>query len=117
LAAVRAAGGGDHRHFDADLRDPGAIAAMMEGIDAWSPIDVLVNNAGIQHTAPLEVMPVGKWNDIIAINLSAAFHTMRAAMPGMAARGYGRVVNIASVHGLVASKEKAPYVAAKHGIV
>ena len=117
LDAVRAAGAGDARHFDADLRDPDAIAAMMAAIDAWSPVDVLVNNAGIQHTAPLAEMPVGRWNDIIALNLSAAFHTMRAALPGMAARGYGRVVNIASVHGLVGSKEKAPYVAAKHGIV
>ncbi|HEY4528709.1 MAG TPA: 3-hydroxybutyrate dehydrogenase [Luteimonas sp.] len=117
LHAVRQAGGGDARHFDADLRDPDAIAAMMAAIDAWSPVDVLVNNAGIQHAAPLADMPVGKWNDIIAINLSAAFHTMRIVLPGMAARGYGRVVNIASVHGLVASKDKAPYVAAKHGIV
>jgi len=117
LAAVRAAGAVEARHFDADLRDPAAIAAMMAAVDAWSPVDVLVNNAGIQHTAALADMPVGKWDDIIAINLSAAFHTMRAALPGMAARGYGRVVNVASVHGLVASKEKAPYVAAKHGIV
>ena len=117
LDAVRKAGAGDARYFNADLRDPDAIAAMMADIDAWSPVDVLVNNAGIQHTASLAEMPVGKWNDIIAINLSAAFHTMRTAMPGMAERGYGRVVNIASVHGLVASKEKAPYVAAKHGIV
>lgn len=117
LEAVRQAGGGEARHFDTDLRDPDAIAAMMAAIDAWSPVDVLVNNAGIQHAAPLADMPVGKWNDIIAINLSAAFHTMRIALPGMSARGYGRVVNIASVHGLVASRDKAPYVAAKHGIV
>src|SRR5690606_7873446 len=89
LAAGRRAGAGDARHFDADLRDADAIAAMMADIDGWSPVDVLVNNAGIQHTASLADMPVGKWNDIIAINLSAAFHTMRAAMPGMAARGYG----------------------------
>src|SRR5699024_4512301 len=96
LDAVRQAGGGEARHFDADLRDPDAIATMMTAIDAWSPVDVLVNNAGIQHAAPLADMPVGKWNDIIAINLSAAFHSMRLALPGMAARGYGRVVNIAS---------------------
>ncbi|MGY1457754.1 3-hydroxybutyrate dehydrogenase [Luteimonas sp. A534] len=117
LDAVRAAGGRDVRHFDANLLDPDAISKMMADIDAWSPIDVLVNNAGIQHAVPLAEMPVGKWDAIIAINLSAAFHTMRLAMPGMAARGYGRVVNIASVHGLVASKDKAPYVASKHGIV
>ncbi|MGY0612280.1 MULTISPECIES: 3-hydroxybutyrate dehydrogenase [unclassified Luteimonas] len=117
LDAVQAAGGSDVRHFDANLLDPEAIATMMADIDAWSPIDVLVNNAGIQHAVPLADMPIGKWDAIIAINLSAAFHTMRLAMPGMAARGFGRVVNIASVHGLVASKDKAPYVASKHGIV
>jgi len=117
LDAVRAAGGGDVRHFDANLLDAGAIDTMMADIEAWSPIDVLVNNAGIQHAVPLAEMPVEKWNAIIAINLSAAFHTMRLAMPGMAGRGFGRVVNIASVHGLVASKDKAPYVASKHGIV
>lgn len=117
LAAVHAAGADEVRHFDADLRDPERIEAMMAQIDAWSPVDVLVNNAGIQHAVPLAEMPVQKWNDILAINLSAAFHTMRLAMPGMAARGYGRVVNIASVHGLVASVNKAPYVASKFGIV
>ncbi len=117
VASVRDAGAPDARHFNADLRDPDAIEAMMAEITAWSPIDILVNNAGIQHAAPIADMPVAKWNDIIAINLSSAFHTMRAALPGMAERGYGRVVNIASVHGLVASKEKAPYVASKFGIV
>jgi 3-hydroxybutyrate dehydrogenase len=117
LQAVRAAGAADVRHFGADLRDPEQIEAMMAAIDAWSPVDVLVNNAGIQHAVPLADMPTQKWNDILAINLSAAFHTMRLALPGMAARGYGRVVNIASVHGLVASVNKAPYVASKFGIV
>lgn len=117
VQSVRDAGAPDARHFGADLRDADAIEAMMADIAAWSPIDVLVNNAGIQHAAPIADMPVAKWNDIIAINLSSAFHTMRAALPGMAERGYGRVVNIASVHGLVASKEKAPYVASKFGIV
>lgn len=115
--AVRDAGAADVRHFDADLRDPGQIAAMMQAIDAWSPIDVLVNNAGVQHTAALADMPAERWDAILAINLSAAFHTMQAALPGMAARGFGRVVNIASVHGLVASVQKAPYVAAKFGLV
>ena len=117
LQTVRDAGAGDVRHFGADLRDPEAIEAMMAAIDAWSPPDIVVNNAGIQHAVPLAEMPVQKWNDILAINLSSAFHTMRLAMPGMAARGYGRVVNIASVHGLVASTHKAPYVASKFGIV
>lgn len=117
LDAVREAGGGEVRHFDADLRDPDRIETMMAAIDAWSPLDVLVNNAGIQHAAPLAQMPVQKWDEVIAINLSAAFHGMRLAMPGMAARGFGRVVNIASVHGLVASANKAPYVASKFAIV
>ena len=117
LHAVREAGGGEVRHFNANLLDTDAIDTMMADIQAWSPLDVLVNNAGIQHAVPLADMPVAKWDAIIAINLSAAFHTMRLAMPGMSERGYGRVVNIASVHGLVASKDKAPYVASKHGIV
>ncbi|MHC9085467.1 3-hydroxybutyrate dehydrogenase [Luteimonas sp. RIT-PG2_3] len=117
MAAVRAAGARDVRHFNADLRDPAQIEAMMQDIDAWGGPDILVNNAGIQHAVPLAQMPVAKWDDILAINLSAAFHTMRLAMPGMAARGYGRVINIASVHGLVASKDKAPYVASKFAIV
>ena len=118
LDAVKQAGdSGEVRHFDADLRDPAMIERMMAAISQWSPIDVLVNNAGIQHAVPIAEMPVGKWNDIIAINLSAAFHTMRAALPAMASRGYGRVVNVASVHGLVASANKAPYVASKFGIV
>lgn len=117
LQAVRDAGADEVRHFGADLRDPEQIETMMADIEAWSPVDVLVNNAGIQHAVPLADMPTQKWNDIIAINLSSAFHSMRLAMPGMAARGYGRVVNIASVHGLVASVNKAPYVASKFGIV
>src|SRR5690606_130569 len=80
-------------------------------------LDILVNNAGIQHTARIEAFPAERWDAILAINLSAAFHALRQALPGMQARGYGRIVNIASVHGLVASVEKSAYVAAKHGIV
>ncbi len=114
IATVDAAGSGGTRHFGADLRDPDAIAAMLADT---APIDILVNNAGIQHAVPLAEMPVQRWDDILAINLSAAFHSMRAALPGMAARGFGRVVNIASVHGLVASIHKAPYVASKFGLV
>lgn len=114
LEAVRAAGAPEAVHHPADLRDPAAIRAMMA---AAGPLDVLVNNAGIQHTAPLAEMPEERWEALLAINLSACFHTMKAALPGMAARGFGRVVNIASVHGLVASLHKAPYVAAKHGLV
>jgi len=102
----------------ADITGDGAPQAVVEAAaERWGGVDVLVNNAGIQHAVPLAEMPVQKWNDIIAINLSSAFHTMRLALPGMAERGYGRVVNIASVHGLVASKDKAPYVASKFGIV
>ena len=117
LQSVRDAGGTEPRHFNADLRDPAQIETMLAEIQAWSPLDILVNNAGIQHAVPLAQMPVDRWNDIIAINLSSAFHAMRLALPGMAERGYGRVINIASVHGLVASTNKAPYVASKFGII
>ncbi len=110
-------GAPETRFFGADLRDPDAISAMMRDLAGWGGADILVNNAGIQHTAPLKDMPREKWEAILAINLSAAFYTMQVAMPLMAERGYGRVINIASVHGLVASKDKAPYVAAKFGLV
>ncbi len=103
--------------FAGDMRNPDRIAELMEAVAAWGGADILVNNAGIQHTASLADMPREKWDDILAINLSASFHTMQAAMPVMAERGYGRVINIASVHGLIASKEKAPYTAAKFGLV
>ena len=103
--------------FTNDLRDPKAIESLITEAQSSGPIDILVNNAGIQHTAPTVEMPVEKWDEIIAINLSSAFHTMRLTLPKMAERGYGRVINIASVHGLVGSVAKAPYVAAKHGIV
>jgi len=114
---LREAGAPQAEFFHGDLRDPDGIAQMMDAVAAWGGADILVNNAGIQHTAPLAEMPRDKWEAILAVNLSAAFHTMQAAMPGMAARGYGRVVNIASVHGLVASRDKAAYVAAKFGLV
>ena len=80
-------------------------------------MDILVNNAGIQHVAPVEEFPVDKWDAVIAINLSAAFHAIRAALPQMKARNWGRIVNVASTHGLVASVNKAAYVASKHGIL
>lgn len=117
LAELRAAGAPDARHFAVDLRDAGQIESSMREVEAFGAIDVLVNCAGVQHTAALAEMPAERWDAILAINLSAAFHTMRAALPGMAARGYGRVINIASVHGLVASVHKAPYVASKFGLV
>lgn len=115
--AVQAAGAPATRFFDGDLRDAAAIDAMMEAVAEWGGADVLVNNAGIQKTVPLAEADAATWNAILAVNLSAAFHTMRRALPVMAERGYGRVINIASVHGLVASKNKAPYVAAKFGLV
>lgn len=117
VAEIRAAGAPDARFFDADLRDVTAVEAMMADVQAWGPLDILVNNAGMQKTAPLADVTPELWNAIIAVNLSSAFHTMRLALPGMAARGYGRVINIASVHGLVASKDKGPYVASKFGLV
>jgi 3-hydroxybutyrate dehydrogenase len=117
LAGIRAAGAPDARHFAVDLRDAAAIEASMREVEGFGPVDILVNCAGVQHTASLAEMPVERWDTILAINLSAAFHTMRAALPGMATRGYGRVINIASVHGLVASVQKAPYVASKFGLV
>lgn len=117
LSAIRSAGAPDARHFAVDLRDAATIEASMAEVTAWNAIDILVNCAGVQHTASLADMPVERWDAILAINLSAAFHTMRAALPGMAERGYGRVINIASVHGLVASVNKAPYVASKFGLV
>jgi 3-hydroxybutyrate dehydrogenase len=115
--ALEAAGAPEAEFFHGDLRNPDRIAALMDAVEAWGGADILVNNAGIQHTASIADMPVETWDAIIAVNLSAAFHTMRAALPRMAERGFGRVINIASVHGLVGSKDKAPYVAAKHGLV
>jgi len=114
---LHAAGVPEVRFFDADLRDAGAIEAMMAQIDAWHPLDILVNNAGIQRTVPLAEATAEIWDAVLSVNLSAAFHCMRLALPGMAERGYGRVINIASVHGLVGSVHKAPYVASKFGLV
>ena len=102
----------------ADMSDPGAIRDMIERTGRSSgPVDILVNNAGIQHVAPVEDFPAEKWDAILAINLSAAFHASKAVLPDMKRRGFGRVVNIASAHGLIASPFKAAYVAAKHGLV
>jgi 3-hydroxybutyrate dehydrogenase len=102
----------------ADLSDPKAIGAMMAyARDVLGPVDILVNNAGIQHVAPIGEFPAAKWDAIIAINLSSAFHTIRAVLPEMVERRFGRIINVASAHGLVASPFKSAYVAAKHGIV
>ena len=121
VAALRMKISGDHGvevlYNGADMSRPDSIAAMMEeAATLLGGVDILVNNAGIQHVAPLEEFPVPRWDAIIAINLSAAFHTTRHALPGMKARGWGRIVNIASAHALVASPYKSAYVAAKHGI-
>jgi 3-hydroxybutyrate dehydrogenase len=102
----------------ADMTRPGSIAEMIAATVArFGRLDILVNNAGIQHVAPLDQFPVEKWDQILAINLSSAFHTTRLALPAMRQNGFGRIINIASAHGLVASPFKAAYVAAKHGIV
>jgi 3-hydroxybutyrate dehydrogenase len=104
-------------HDGADLSDPAAIEAMMTRCaEELGAVDVLVNNAGIQHVSPVESFPPEKWDAILAINLSAAFHTTRLALPAMKAKGWGRIVNTASAHSLVASPNKSAYVAAKHGI-
>lgn len=106
------------RYSGADMRDPDQIAAMIkETHDALGTVDILVNNAGIQHKDRIENFPAAKWDAIIAINLSSAFYTMKAAVPLMRQKDFGRIVNIASAHGLRASPEKAAYVAAKHGIM
>jgi 3-hydroxybutyrate dehydrogenase len=104
-------------HDGADLSDANAIARMMErcAAELGAP-DILVNNAGIQHVAPIDEFPAEKWDAIVAINLSAAFHTARLAIPAMKARGWGRIINTASAHSLVASPNKSAYVAAKHGV-
>ncbi len=102
----------------ADMSNPGSIAEMIKmTLDLFGRLDVLVNNAGIQHVAPLAEFPVAKWDAIIAINLSSAFHTTRLALPSMVANKWGRIINIASAHGLVGSAFKSAYVAAKHGML
>ncbi|WP_374431291.1 3-hydroxybutyrate dehydrogenase [Ideonella dechloratans] len=105
-------------YHGADMSQPGEIAEMIEACQSqFGALDILVNNAGIQYVAPVDEFPVERWDAIIAINLSSAFHTTRLALPGMKARGWGRIINVASVHGLVASANKSAYVAAKHGII
>jgi len=109
--------GVDVQYDGADMSRPDAIEAMMmRAIERFGAVDLLINNAGIQHVAPVDEFPVQKWDAILAINLSAAFHTTRLALPMMKARGFGRIVNVASAHALVASPFKSAYVAAKHGI-
>ena len=114
---VGAAGG--RVHYDgADMSKPSEIERLVRDTESrWGRVDILVNNAGIQHTARIEAFPPERWDLILAINLSAAFHAMRAALPGMLARGSGRIINVASVHGLVASPDKSAYVASKHAVI
>ncbi len=116
-ARVTAAGALHVESYVSDLRDSSATENIVGDILAGGPVDILVNNAGIQFTSPIGKMPREKWNDIIAINLSAVFDMMRLILPQMGEREFGRVINIASVHGLVGSVEKGPYVAAKHGVI
>src|SRR5271167_4418812 len=102
----------------ADLSKPDLVQRMIETANAaFGQVDILVNNAGIQHVSPIEIFPPDKWDAIISLNLSAAFHAIRAVFAGMKERNFGRIINIASAHGLVASPFKAAYVAAKHGII
>ena len=105
-------------YHGADMSKPAEIEQMIRAAESeFGRIDILVNNAGIQHTAPIDSFPVERWDAIIAINLTSAFHTTRLALAKMRQAGWGRIINIGSVHGLVASAEKSAYVAAKHGIV
>jgi 3-hydroxybutyrate dehydrogenase len=105
-------------YHGADMSKPAEIEDMMKAAAAeFGQVDILVNNAGIQHVASVEDFPVERWDAIIAINMSSAFHTTRLALPAMKATNWGRIINVASVHGLVASAQKSAYVAAKHGVV
>jgi 3-hydroxybutyrate dehydrogenase len=118
VAAAGKAHGVKVGYHGADMSKPAEIEAMMAyAANEFGGVDILVNNAGIQHVANVEEFPVERWDAIIAINLSSAFHTTRLAIPAMRAKNWGRVINIASAHGLVASAQKSAYVAAKHGIV
>jgi 3-hydroxybutyrate dehydrogenase len=117
-AELEASSGGGASYSNADLTSIEAIEAMMrDAADRFGGVDILVNNAGVQHVAPVDQFPIEKWNLIIALNLNAAFHTIRLALPGMKARGWGRIINTASAHSRVASPNKSAYVAAKHGLV
>ena len=116
-AGLETLSGGKAAYSDADMTQPDQIAAMVKTCaETLGGPDIVINNAGIQHVAPIEAFPPEKWDAIIAINLTSAFHVMRAAVPGMKAKGWGRIINTASAHSLVASPNKAAYVAAKHGL-
>ncbi len=121
VAAARAeveATGAEVDYHGADMSRPDEVVDMVRACEArFGGVDILVNNAGIQHVAPVQDFPPERWDAILAINLSSAFHSTRAALPGMLTRNWGRIVNIASVHGQVASVNKSAYVAAKHGLI
>ena len=117
VQSVEEAGSGDVVFSPANMIQPDEIAAMVDdAVSAFGGIDILVNNAGIQFVSPIQDFPPEKWDDIIATNLSSSFHTIRAATPHMIAAGWGRIINLSSLHALVASPYKAAYVAAKHGV-
>jgi 3-hydroxybutyrate dehydrogenase len=115
---IAAAGPGKAAYHPADMSKPDQIADLVaRTASSFGSVDVVVNNAGIQHVAPVEDFPVERWDAVIAINLCSSFHTIRAALPLMKKAGWGRIINIASTHGLVASAQKTAYVAAKHGVI
>ena len=115
---IAAAHGVSTGYHGADMSKPAEIRAMMAfAAECFGAVDILVNNAGIQFVSPVESFPEDRWDAIIAINLCSSFHTIKAALPAMKARNWGRIINLASVHGLVASANKSAYVAAKHGVV
>ncbi len=122
IEKLRSAIAAEHKvtvlYSSADMAKALEVSAMVDQVARrFGTVDVLVNNAGIQHVAPVEEFPVEKWDQILAINLSSAFHAIRTALPGMKSRNWGRIINVASAHGLVASPFKSAYVAAKHGLV
>ena len=118
LAQLKETGAASCHFDDTDLRDVVAARGMVDkAADVMGCVDVLINNAGIQHVAPVDEFPSEKWQDIIDVNLSAPFHLISSVLPGMKQRDFGRIINIASAHGLVASVHKSAYVAAKHGLV
>ena len=122
IEKLRAAIAAEHKvtvlYSSADMAKALEVSAMVDQVARrFGSVDILVNNAGVQHVAPVEEFPVEKWDQILAINLSSVFHAIRAALPGMKSRNWGRIINIASAHGLVASPFKSAYVAAKHGVV
>lgn len=118
LARIQGLGEGSVSHDPADMTQPDTIRAMCAAaINAHGAVDILINNAGIQHVSPIEDFPDDVFDHLIAINLASAFHTIKACLPAMKRKGWGRIINIASAHGLVASPNKSAYVAAKHGIV